>query len=326
MSRVRIVAIVVAVVSGWGALAQVAHAQQAVWEAFHRAGDEAHKSKSAKLALQMHTRALEEARREELARLVAESAARLGEISYEMGDYSGAHDFFMDALKAFETHHATHPNDDCTVLGRVDVVRVLNGIAGSLQKQGKNPDAERYLRHAIRIVESRATPDPAMMLQLVNALAHCLYSQGDRIAAHALVKQGIVIAQAQLGTDHHAAAVTGLLHAALLSESGEHGAAAAVAHESLNKVEKVYGADHPRTAGARLFSARMHHLGGADEEARKAVAHARNSLKSHYHDTHPVVSAADELHRIIHETLVVPGPKPLQSASQSAKEEEASDE
>ena len=275
-------------------------AQQIVWEAYHRAGDEAYGAKNSKLALQLFGRALDEAQQEDSPTLTAATATRLGEIFYEAGDFKNSEASFRLALDAFDTSHNTDTKRDNTVLGKVDVVHVLHGLASSLQKQDKSKDAEPILRHAIRIVENREPNDDVILLKLMNALAHCLYSQGDQIAALALVKQATLLASSDLGADHHLTAETGLLEAAILSDNADHEVAAKKALESLDKVEKAFGTDHPRATSIRLFVGKMRHLKGDTDGAKKTVMHARDSLKKHYHEDHPIHHHASELHNSIH--------------------------
>ena len=311
---------IVAIIAGLG-MSETCHAQHIVWEAYYRAGDEARGSNQRDLALHMYSRAISEAQREESDRLIAASAARLGEVFYELTDYANAEESYRIALQAFEVQHAANPDQDNTQLGEVDLVRILRGLAASLQKQKKASDAEGYLRHALRIVERRSEPDDVALLELMNALANCAYSQGDRLAAYAIVKQASLHASNKQIDDHHATAETDLLHAALLSDVGDHHSAAMVAHEALKKVENAFGADHHRVSQTRLFLGQMHHRRGAIDDAKEAIALARESLRAHHHEAHPIHEVADKLHEEAHGPATDSEEVDSEPASESSSEQ-----
>ena len=287
--------------------ADVCSAQHVVWDAFYRAADEAHTEKQRDLSLRLYSRALDEARREESDHLIAASAARVGEVLFEVGNYSAAEDSFRISLEAFKSQDAAKPDQDNTTLGQIDLVRVVRGLAASLQKQNKSGEAEDYLRHAIRIVSMRTTPDDTLMLELLNSLATCAYAQGDRLGAYALMKQATLHATTKLGANHHATAETSLMYAALLSDAGDHHAAAQMAQVAVGKLEQAVGSGHERVARARLFLGKMHHLRGATDEAKLSIAQARESLKAHHPDTHPIHGVADKLHDDAHGIAKTPG-------------------
>lgn len=269
----------------------VSYGQHIVWRAYETAGNGAEKAGHLPKSLMYYHKALGEAQREGYAISIIESASKIGEVSYRLGQFADSEEAYRLAMKVFEDHY--HPDaEDATTLAHHDVVSVLNGLAAAQQRQQKYADAEQNLRHAIRLLESRHERNDNAMVHLLNGLAHAAYHQRDLVAADAIVAETLMLAGSTIGHDDPIVADTRTLQAVVLAEEGDFESAAGVATEAIATIEKAFGPNNPRAAHLKILLSRLHHRRGAKEQAQVAASGAVDTLKQHLHDAHPDLAHA----------------------------------
>lgn len=144
---------------------------------------------------------------------------------------------------------------------------VTDGV--NAYKQGRYPEAEQWLREAVKEAEAVKSQDLRLARSL-NDLGVIYYAQGKHAEAVPLYERALAIQENILGREHPLVALTLNNLAALYHAQGKYYKAEPLYERSLAIREKALGPGHPDVVTSLSGLAAVYHRRGKDAEAAEA--------------------------------------------------------